>query len=234
MKSHGGPTAAAWPGLTPGIQYWTSRGFAVVDVDYRGSSGYGRAYRERLRGQWGRLDVADCTAAALHLADQGLADPARLAISGGSAGGFTTLCALTFRDVFAAGASHYGVSDCEALALDTHKFESRYLDGLVGPWPERSDLYRERSPIHHVERLSRPVIFFQGLEDRVVPPAQAEAMVAALRGRGIRHAYVTFPDEQHGFRRADSVRTCLEGELFFYGAVLGFDPRVRPPGVTIR
>jgi dipeptidyl aminopeptidase/acylaminoacyl peptidase len=234
VKSHGGPTAAAWPGLTPGIQYWTSRGFAVVDVDYRGSSGYGRAYRERLRGEWGRLDVDDCTGAALHLAGQGLADPARLTISGGSAGGFTTLCALTFRDAFAAGCSRYGIGDLEALARDTHKFESRYLDALVGPWPERRDLYRERSPIHHVERLARPVIFFQGLEDRVVPPAQAEAMVAALRARGIRHAYVSFPDEQHGFRRAESVRTCLEGELFFYGAVLGFDPGVHPPGVTLR
>ena len=233
VRSHGGPTAAASPVLAPGIQYWTQRGFAVADVDYRGSTGYGRAYRERLRGAWGVLDVDDCAGAARWLADEGVADPARLAITGGSAGGFTTLCALTFRDVFAAGASRYGIGDLEALARDTHKFESCYLDGLVGPWPERRDLYRERSPIHHVERLARPVIFFQGLEDRVVPPAQAEAMVAALAAHGVPHAYVAFPGEQHGFRRAENVRTTLEGELFFYGRVLGFDPGVRPPGVEI-
>ncbi len=234
VKSHGGPTAAASPALEPGIQYWTSRGFAVADVDYRGSTGHGRAYRERLRGGWGVLDVEDCIRAARHLAGEGLADPERLTISGGSAGGFTTLCALTFHDVFAAGASRYGIGDLEALVRDTHKFESRYMDALVGPWPEFRALYRERSPIHHVEHLARPVIFFQGLEDRVVPPSQAEAMVAALRARGVPHAYVAFPGEQHGFRSADSIRTTLEGELFFYGAVLGFDAGVEPSGVEIR
>ncbi len=232
VKSHGGPTAAASPSLKPAVQYWTSRGFAVVDVDYAGSTGYGRAYRDALRGAWGVADVDDCVHAALHLAAQGLVDRDRLAITGGSAGGFTTLCALTFRDVFAAGASHYGIGDLEALARDTHKFESRYLDGLVGPWPERRDLYLERSPIHHTERLSCPVIFFQGLEDRVVPPSQTEAMVAALARRGIPHAYVPFPGEQHGFRRAENICRALEGELFFYARVLGFPTDVAP-GVRI-
>jgi dipeptidyl aminopeptidase/acylaminoacyl peptidase len=175
------------------------------------------------------VDVEDCVRAARFAVEAGTADPERLLISGGSAGGFTTLCALTFRDAFAAGASHYGIGDLEALARDTHKFESRYLDRLVGPWPERRDLYRARSPLHHADRLSCPVIFFQGLEDRVVPPGQAEAMVAALAARGIPHAYVPFPGERHGFRRAESIRTALEGELFFYGRVLGFETHVHPP-----
>jgi len=234
VKSHGGPTAATSSALKLGIvQYWTSRGFAVADVNYGGSTGYGRAYRELLRGAWGVVDVDDCTHAALFAASQGIADPERLAVSGGSAGGYTTLCALTFRDVFAAGASHYGVGDLEALARDTHKFESRYLDGLIGPYPERRDLYLERSPIHHAARLSCPVIFFQGLEDRIVPPNQAEEMVAALAARGIAHAYVPFEGEQHGFRRAENIRTALEGELFFYGHVFGFSVDVRPPAVRI-
>jgi dipeptidyl aminopeptidase/acylaminoacyl peptidase len=233
VKSHGGPTAASSSALKLGIQYWTSRGFAVLDVNYGGSTGYGRAYRELLRGAWGVVDVDDCTHAAQFAASEGVADLERLAVSGGSAGGYTTLSALTFRDVFAAGASHYGVGDLEALARDTHKFESRYLDRLVGPYPERRDLYVQRSPIHHTERLSCPVIFFQGLEDRIVPPNQAEAMVAALAARGIAHAYVPFEGEQHGFRRVENIRTALEGELFFYAHVFGFPVDVRPPAVRI-
>jgi dipeptidyl aminopeptidase/acylaminoacyl peptidase len=233
VKSHGGPTSISVPSLRLAIQYWTSRGFAVVDVNYGGSTGYGRDYRNLLRGAWGVVDVEDCLAAARHLADAGLADPRRLCISGGSAGGFTTLCALTFHDLFAAGASHYGIGDLEALR-DTHKFESRYLDRLVGPYPERRDLYVARSPIHHVERLARPVAFFQGLEDRVVPPGQAEAMVAALAARGIPHAYVPFAGEQHGFRRAENIRTALDGELFFYAQVFGFDVEPKPEAVRLR
>jgi dipeptidyl aminopeptidase/acylaminoacyl peptidase len=234
VRSHGGPTSATVPSLRLAIQYWTSRGFAVVDVNYGGSTGYGRAYRNLLRGAWGVVDVEDCVAAARHLADAGLADPRRLCVSGASAGGFTTLCALTFHDLFAAGASHYGIGDLEALVRDTHKFESRYLERLVGPYPERRDLYVARSPIHHVERLARPVIFFQGLEDRVVPPSQAEAMVAALARRGIPHVYVAFPGEQHGFRRAENIRTALDGELFFYAQVFGFDVEPKPEAARLQ
>jgi len=222
VKSHGGPTSFSPGVLRPDVQYWTSRGFAVIDVNYGGSSGYGRDYRNLLRGAWGVVDVDDCCAAATFLARSGVVDPARLAITGGSAGGYTTLCALTFRDVFQAGASYYGIGDLEALARDTHKFESRYLDRLVGPYPERRDLYVARSPIHHSEQLGCPVVFFQGLEDRVVPPAQAEAMVAALATRGVMHAYLAFAGEQHGFRRAENIRAALEGELCFYGRVFGF------------
>jgi dipeptidyl aminopeptidase/acylaminoacyl peptidase len=224
VRSHGGPTAATDGALKLSIQYWTSRGFAVLDVNYGGSTGYGRAYRERLRGQWGIVDVADCVAGARFLADRGLADPARLTISGGSAGGYTTLCALVFHDVFAAGASHYGIGDLAALAADTHKFESRYTDSLVAPWPAGEALYRERSPLAHADRLSRPVIFFQGLDDRVVPPNQAEAMVAVLRAKGLPVAYVAFPGEQHGFRKADNIVRALEAELHFFARVLGFTP----------
>ncbi len=222
--SHGGPTAATSSALDLRIQYWTSRGFAVLDVNYGGSTGYGRAYRERLNGQWGIVDVEDCTHGARYLVDQGRADAARLAIRGGSAGGYTTLAALAFHDVFQAGASYYGVGDLEGLARDTHKFESRYLDGLVGPYPERRDLYQARAPLHHVERLNCPVIFFQGLEDEVVPPAQAEAMVAALREKGVPVAYVPFEGEQHGFRRAETLKRALESELYFYGRIFGFTP----------
>ena len=231
--SHGGPTTNTMDALDLRVQYWTSRGFAVADVDYRGSTGYGRAYRGLLRGAWGVADVADCIAAARFVTDPGPADRERAAIAGGSAGGYTTLCALVFHDFFRAGASHYGVADLEALARETHKFEARYLDGLIGPYPERKDLYMERSPIHFTERLSCPVIFFQGLEDLVVPPAQAEAMVAALAARGIPHAYVAFPGEQHGFRRAESICTALDGELFFYSRVFGFEVDVHPEGVRI-
>ena len=234
VKSHGGPTAAAHPGLDPRMQFWVDRGIAVVDVDYGGSSGYGRAYRNALDGNWGVVDVEDCSAAALHLASQGEVDRNRLAISGGSAGGYTTLCALTFTDVFAAGASHYGIGDLEALAQETHKFESRYLDGLVGPYPQDKALYRSRSPIHFPDRLSCPVIFFQGLEDEIVPPGQAEAMVEALAQQGIPHAYVPFEGEQHGFRRAENISAALEGELYFYGQIFGFDPGVAPGRVQVQ
>ena len=223
VMSHGGPTAATSSALDPKIQYWTSRGIAVLDVNYGGSTGYGREYRQRLYGMWGVVDVDDCANGALHLAERGLVDGGRLMITGGSAGGYTTLCALTFREDFAAGASHYGVSDVEALAAETHKFESRYLERLIGPYPERADLYRRRSPIHFTDRLSCPVVFFQGLEDEVVPPNQAETMFEALKEKGLPVAYVAFEGEQHGFRRAESIRRALEGELFFYARLFGFD-----------
>ncbi|HLM65046.1 MAG TPA: prolyl oligopeptidase family serine peptidase [Acidimicrobiales bacterium] len=219
---HGGPTAAARPMLQLGTQYWTSRGFAVVDVNYGGSTGYGRAYRDQLRDAWGVVDLDDCEAAARHLADTGRADPNRLCIRGGSAGGYTTLAALCFRDTFAAGASHYGVADLEALAIETHKFESRYLDGLIGPYPAARDVYVARSPIHHVGGFDRPLAVFQGLEDEVVPPNQAEMIVTALRDRGVPVAYVPFPGEQHGFRQAANIRRALDGELSFYAQVFGF------------
>jgi dipeptidyl aminopeptidase/acylaminoacyl peptidase len=222
--SHGGPTAQAESSLDPEIQFWTSRGFAVVDVNYGGSTGYGRAYRERLRGRWGELDTADCLNAARDLAKSGDADGERLAIRGGSAGGYTTLCALAFHDLFAAGASYYGVADVELLAKDTHKFESRYLDGLIGPYPEAASLYRARSPIHAADRISCPVILFQGLEDEVVPPSQAEEMVAALDRNGIPYAYLAFEGEQHGFRRAETIRRTMESELYFYSRILRFEP----------
>jgi dipeptidyl aminopeptidase/acylaminoacyl peptidase len=223
VLSHGGPTAAATPAYSLGVQFWTSRGFAVVDVDYGGSTGYGRAYRRRLEGAWGIVDVDDCVAAAQALVAEGEADPDRLAIRGGSAGGFTTLAALTFRDVFRAGASHYGVADLAALARDTHKFESRYLDGLVGAWPADEAVYEERSPIRHTEQLSCPIILLQGLEDEIVPPAQAEMMVAALAEKGIPHAYLAFEGEQHGFRRAETIVAALNAELYFYSRVFGFE-----------
>lgn len=223
VQSHGGPTAAAGSGLALPIQYFTSRGIAVLDVNYGGSTGYGRAYRERLKGNWGVVDVDDCVNGARYLVKQGAADGERLMISGGSAGGYTTLCALVFRDTFKAGASHYGVSDVEALARDTHKFESRYLDGMIGPYPERRDLYRERSPIHFTDRLSCPLIFFQGMEDKVVPPNQAETMVDALRAKGLPVAYVAFPGEQHGFRQAKNIKRALDGELYFYSRVFRFE-----------
>jgi len=222
--SHGGPTSATTSALSPEIQFWTSRGFGVVDVNYSGSTGYGRQYRERLKGRWGILDVDDCMAAARFLVDRGDADAARLAIRGGSAGGYTTLCALTFQDLFAAGASYYGVADAEALAKDTHKFESRYLDSLIGEYPKEAALYRERSPIHYTDRLSCPMLILQGLEDKVVPPSQAEAMVEALRAKGLPFAYLAYEGEQHGFRKAENIRRSLEAELYFYAKVFGFQP----------
>ena len=221
--SHGGPTSATTSTLSLAIQYWTTRGIAVLDVNYRGSSGYGRAYRQRLEAQWGIADVEDCVNGARYLVDQSRADGDRLIIRGGSAGGYTTLRALTSEDVFSAGASYYGVSDLEALTEDTHKFESHYLDRLVGPYPERRDVYRERSPLHHADGISCPVIFLQGAEDKVVPPEQAEMMVEALREKGLPVAYVLFEGEQHGFRRADTIEQALRAELSFYAQVFGFE-----------
>ena len=223
VKSHGGPTSATVAMLILTIQYWTSRGVAILDVNYGGSTGYGRAYRERLNGTWGIIDVDDCINGAKFLAQRGDVDQDRSMIDGGSAGGYTTLCALTFRDYFKAGASYYGVSDLEALELDTHKFESKYSDNLIGPYPERRDLYIARSPIHFTDSLSCPVIFFQGLEDKVVPPNQAEMMVDALRKKGLPVAYVAFEGEQHGFRRAENIKRSLDGEMYFYSRVFGFE-----------
>lgn len=224
VKSHGGPTAAASPTLSWKIQYWTSRGFAILDVNYGGSTGYGRAYRERLNGQWGIVDVNDCIKGAEYLVSQGKVDGERLAIAGGSAGGYTTLAALTFHNTFKAGASYYGVSDLEALAKDTHKFESRYLDGLIGAYPEEKAIYQQRSPINFTEGISCPVIFFQGMEDKVVPPNQAQMMVDALQEKGLPVAYVTFPDEQHGFRRSENIKRAIDGEFYFYARIFGFQP----------
>ena len=221
VHCHGGPTGAASATLSWGTQYWTSRGFAVLDVNYGGSTGYGREFRLRLQGNWGIVDVADCVNGARYLAEtRRLVDPERWAISGGSAGGYTTLAVLTFRKEFKTGASYYGVSDLEALAKDTHKFESHYLDGLIGPYPERRDLYLARSPVHSARLLSVPVAFFQGAEDRVVPPQQAEAMVEALRRRQIPSLYLLFDGEQHGFRRADNIKRALDAELYFYATFL--------------
>ena len=219
---HGGPTSSTGSGMKLGVQYWTSRGFAVADVNYGGSTGYGREYRERLNGQWGIVDVEDCIHAARYLANRGDVDPKRMGIRGGSAGGFTTLSALVFHQVFAAGASHYGVADLTALATDTHKFESRYLDRLIGPYPDAADIYRERSPIHFADRLSCPVILFQGTEDKVVPPNQAETFVDALRSRHLPYAYVLFPGEGHGFRQAPNIQRAAEAELYFYSRVFAF------------
>ena len=233
VLSHGGPTGATTAELRPGLQYWTSRGFAVVDVDYGGSSGYGRAYRERLDGQWGIVDVDDVVAAARFLVDRGDVDGDRVAIRGSSAGGFTTLAALTFRSFFKAGASHYGISNLESLARDTHKFESRYLDSLIGPWPERADLYRARSPIHFTAQLSSALILLQGSDDKAVPPDQAETMYRAVRDRGLPVAYLLFEGEQHGFRKAATIRRALEAELVFYGRVFGFAPAGAIEPVTI-
>ena len=216
VKCHGGPTSAASSTLNMGIQFWTSRGIAVLDVNYRGSTGFGRAYRDRLRLAWGLADVDDCVHGASFLAERGWVDGKRCVISGGSAGGYTTLAALTFRDFFQGGASYYGVSDATALARDTHKFESRYLDWLIGPYPQEEARYRERSPLYHAHRLSKPVIFFQGDEDAVVPPNQTEAMVEALRRKGNPVGYFLFAGEQHGFRKSANIQRCLDAELAFY------------------
>jgi dipeptidyl aminopeptidase/acylaminoacyl peptidase len=222
VKSHGGPTAATSTSLAWEIQFWTSRGIAVLDVNYGGSTGYGRSYRQRLAGGWGIVDVDDCVNGARYLVEQGKVDGDRLAIRGSSAGGYTTLCALTFRDIFKAGASYYGISDLEALAKETHKFEARYLDRLVGPYPERKDIYRERSPIYFTHLLSCPLILFQGLEDEVVPPNQAEVMLKSLQDKGLPVAYVPFENEQHGFRRSETIKRALEAELYFYSRVFDF------------
>ena len=231
--SHGGPTSTASATLNLSIQYWTSRGFAVVDVNYGGSTGYGRAYRERLYGQWGVVDVDDAIAAARFLVERGEVDGEQIAIRGSSAGGYTTLAALTFHDVFKAGASYYGVSDLEALARDCHKFESRYLDHLVGAYPAEQALYQARSPIHFVGQLSVPLILFQGLDDKVVPPNQSQAMFDALNDKGLPVAYITFAGEQHGFRRAENIRRALEAELYFYAKVFGFADAAAPAAVAI-
>jgi dipeptidyl aminopeptidase/acylaminoacyl peptidase len=217
--THGGPTGATTDTLDPKIQFWTSRGFAVLDVNYSGSTGYGRPYRERLNGQWGIADVADVVGGAQAMVAQGKADPQRLIIRGGSAGGYTTLAALTFHDTFKSGASYYGISDLEVLQQDTHKFESRYNDSLIGPYPAARDVYRARSPIHFTDRLSCPIILFQGLDDKVVPPNQSEMMAEAVRKKGIKVKYVAFEGEQHGFRKAENIIKALEEELAFYQEV---------------
>jgi dipeptidyl aminopeptidase/acylaminoacyl peptidase len=224
VMAHGGPTSSTNRSFKWLIQFWTSRGFAVVDVNYSGSSGYGRAYRQQLNGRWGVDDVDDAVAAARHLVDRGLADEARLAVRGASAGGYLTLSALTFRKFFQAGASHYGIGDLEALMRETHKFESRYLDRLIGEYPAQKALYHERSPINYTERLSCAMILFQGAEDKVVPPDQAEAMYKAVLAKGLPVAYVLFPGEQHGFRVAANISRCFEAELYFYGKIFGFEP----------
>jgi dipeptidyl aminopeptidase/acylaminoacyl peptidase len=224
VQSHGGPTSNASTALDLTKQLLTSRGIAVVDVDYGGSSGYGRSYRSALNGAWGIVDVDDCVAAARFLVDRGDVDPDRMAIAGGSAGGYTTLAALAFRDVFAAGISQFGVGDLEAMTRDTHKFESRYLDRLVGPYPAAAEVYRRRSPVHFLDRIQCPVLVMQGLDDRVVPPSQAEAIVAALGASGIPHAYLAFEGEGHGFRGATAIRRAIEAELSFLGQVFGFEP----------
>jgi len=219
---HGGPTSATSTTLSWSIQFWTSRGFAVVDVNYGGSSGYGREYRQRLNGQWGVVDIDDCVNAAKYLVSIGEVNGKRLAIRGGSAGGYTAINALTFRDVFKAGASYYGISDLEVFVQDTHKFESRYLDTLIGPYPDRKDLYHNRSAIHFLEELRTPMILFQGLDDKIVPPNQAELIVNELREKGIPHAYIPFDGEQHGFRQAKNIKRSLEAELYFYSKIFGF------------
>ncbi|MCL5946503.1 MAG: prolyl oligopeptidase family serine peptidase [Chloroflexi bacterium] len=217
---HGGPTSATTTALNLGNQLWTSRGYAVLDVNYRGSSGYGRSYREALYGTWGKADVDDCCAGADALAQTGRVDASRLIIAGGSAGGFTALAALTFRETFTAGASYYGIADLELLLKDMHKFESRYLERLIGPYPAAQALFQERSPIYHADQLTRPVILFQGLDDKVVPPNQAEQLVEHLRARRIPHVYVTFPGEGHGFQKAENVRRALACELSFFSQIL--------------
>lgn len=224
VMSHGGPTSATTDDFVLARQYWTSRGFALLDVNYGGSTGYGRAYRQRLNGTWGITDVDDCANGARYLVERGLADGDRLIIRGGSAGGYTTLRAITTRDVFKAAASHFGVSDAEALAKETHKFESRYLDNLIGPYPASRDIYVERSPIYMADRVRAALILFQGLEDKVVPPNQSEMMYDTVRAQGVPVAYVTFEGEGHGFRQAQNIKRSMEAELYFYGRVFGFEP----------
>jgi dipeptidyl aminopeptidase/acylaminoacyl peptidase len=222
VRCHGGPTGSGGPTYTFEYHYWTSRGFAVVDVDYGGSSGYGRAYRTRLNGNWGVVDVDDCINAARYLIEQGLADGDRVSITGGSAGGFTVLLSLTKRDFYNAGASHFGIGDLELFIKETHKFEAHYVDTLIGPYPERADLYRDRSAIHFADNLKAPVILFQGLEDRVVPPSQAEEFVAACKKKQLPYAYVAFEGEQHGFRQEENIRRSIEGEMYFLSRIFDF------------
>jgi dipeptidyl aminopeptidase/acylaminoacyl peptidase len=221
VLSHGGPTGSATPIFDLETQYWTSRGFAVVDVNYGGSTGYGREYRERLNGQWGVVDLEDCVNAARHLVELGEADAERLLIRGGSAGGYTTICALTFTDEFAAGASYFGIADLEQFGGgETHKFELEYEHTLLGPYPEAAEVYKQRSPINFVDRIRTPMLVLQGSDDKIVPPTQAELIVGALRERGVPHAYLLFEGEGHGFRKAESIVASLEGELSFYAQIL--------------
>jgi len=220
VQSHGGPTASANANLNLKIQYWTSRGFAFADVNYAGSTGYGREYRKSLEGKWGIYDIDDCSSFAKYLYEHHKVDKNKLAITGGSAGGYTTLAALTFTDTFHVGASHYGVSDLEALAKETHKFEAKYLDKLIGLYPEEKSLYQARAPINHIEKLSAPVIFFQGAEDKIVPPSQAEAMYLALKNKNIKTSYFLFPEEQHGFRKSENIITALEEQRKFFLSIL--------------
>ncbi len=222
VRCHGGPTGSAGPTYPFEYHYWTSRGFAVVDVNYGGSSGYGRAYRTRLNGNWGVVDVDDCINAARYLVEQGVADGNRVSITGGSAGGFTVLLSLTKRDFYDAGASHFGIGDLELFIKETHKFEAHYCDTLVGPYPERADLYRDRSAVHFADNLKRPVILFQGLEDKIVPPSQAEEFVAVCKKKKLPYAYVAFEGEQHGFRKKENIRRSIEGEMFFLSRIFGF------------
>lgn len=230
---HGGPTAATGDALDLSLQYYTSRGFAVVDVNYRGSTGYGRRYREALKGMWGVVDIDDCVAAVAYvIRDKGV-DPERVAISGGSAGGYTVLGAITFRNIFTAGASYFGISDLELLAKEIHKFESRYLESLVAPYPQEKKVYEQRSPIHYTDWISKPVIFLQGLEDLIVPPNQAERMVDALRSKGIPVAYIAFEGEQHGFRQGKNIKKALESEYYFYSKLFSFSPADHLEEITI-
>jgi dipeptidyl aminopeptidase/acylaminoacyl peptidase len=223
LHAHGGPTSATSSDLNPEVQFWTSRGFAYLSVDYGGSTGYGRAYRARLNGQMGLVDVGDCVAGARHLAEIGEVDPARLLIDGGSAGGYIVLCAMVFHDVFAAGTSYFGIADNEALLVDSHKFEARYSDRLIGPYPECREAYYERSPVHFVERVRQAVLLLQGEDDVIVPREQAEMMYDALRNAGVPCAYISFPGEQHGFRQAAHITRSLEAELYFFRRVLAID-----------
>jgi dipeptidyl aminopeptidase/acylaminoacyl peptidase len=224
VTSHGGPTSATPTGLILGFQFWTSRGFAVLDVNYRGSTGYGRPYRDALQGTWGIYDVDDCVYGARYLVEQGLVDGDRLAVRGGSASGFLALAALTFHDTFQAGCALYGISDLEVMTIETHKFESRYLDGLIAPYPEGIEVYRERSPLYHIDQLDTPLILFHGLEDKVVPPNQSEMTYEALKARGVPVALVLYEGEQHGFRQAANIKRTLDGELYFYSRIFGFEP----------
>jgi dipeptidyl aminopeptidase/acylaminoacyl peptidase len=224
VTSHGGPTSATPTGLILGFQFWTSRGFAVLDVNYRGSTGYGRPYRDALQGTWGIYDVDDCVYGARYLVEQGLVDGDRLAVRGGSASGFLALAALTFHDTFQAGCALYGISDLEVMTIETHKFESRYLDGLIAPYPEGIEVYRERSPLYHIDQLDTPLILFHGLEDKVVPPNQSEMIYEALKAKGVPVALVLYEGEQHGFRQAANIKRTLDGELYFYSRIFGFEP----------
>jgi dipeptidyl aminopeptidase/acylaminoacyl peptidase len=235
VHAHGGPTGESTPDVKPSVQFFTTRGFAYVDVNYGGSTGYGREFHERLYGEWGVVDIGDCIAAARHLAATGRVDPERTVVTGGSAGGYVVLASMAFRpQAYAAGTSYFGVADLEPFAEDTHKFELRYLDNLLGPWPQAAELWRERSPVNRADAIERPLLLLQGLEDVVVPPSQSEIMVAALEANGVPYAYLPFEGEQHGFRKAETIVRSLEAELVFYGRILGFEPAGDLPPLEIR